>query len=42
VALDDCGELLGAAPTGREFVPAYLPYAIPAAMPEAEESSPAG
>lgn len=42
VALDDCGELLGAAPNGREFVPADLPYAIPSAMPEAEASTPAG
>jgi folate-binding protein YgfZ len=43
VSLGDCGELLGAAPDGREFVPADLPYAIPAAMPEAvEESSSAG
>ncbi|HEU0224347.1 MAG TPA: hypothetical protein VFR29_02840 [Steroidobacteraceae bacterium] len=42
VGLDDCGELLGAAPDGREFVPADLPYAIPAALPPAEVPSPAG
>jgi hypothetical protein len=30
VELADCGELLGARPGGAEFVPAGLPYAIPA------------
>ncbi len=42
VGLEDCGELLGAAPDGREFVPADLPYAIPAALPQAVETSPTG
>ena len=41
VALGDCGELLGAAPSGREFAPADLPYAIPAPAPE-EATLPAG
>lgn len=42
VGLEDCGELLGAAPDGREFVPADLPYAIPAAPAQEQEPSPAG
>ncbi|MGQ0383373.1 MAG: CAF17-like 4Fe-4S cluster assembly/insertion protein YgfZ [Gammaproteobacteria bacterium] len=41
VALDQCGELLGAAPGGSEFVPAELPYTIPAAAFESE-AMPAG
>ncbi|MBX3704057.1 MAG: folate-binding protein YgfZ [Steroidobacteraceae bacterium] len=40
VALEDCAELLGTAPGHREFVPADLPYAIPA-LAAAEESLPA-
>ncbi|MGQ0429605.1 MAG: CAF17-like 4Fe-4S cluster assembly/insertion protein YgfZ [Gammaproteobacteria bacterium] len=39
IALDQCGELLGAAPGGSEFVPADLPYTIPAAAFAAEETS---
>jgi len=42
VGLGDCAELLGAAPGGREFVPADLPYAIPAAPAEEAEAAPAG
>jgi folate-binding protein YgfZ len=41
VALDQCGELLGARPGGTELVPADLPYAIPAPAFEAE-AEPAG
>lgn len=41
VELADCGELLGARPGGAEFVPAGLPYAIPAA-PAGEAMLPAG
>ncbi len=36
IGLADCGELMGAAPGGSEFVPADLPYSIPAAAEEAE------
>jgi hypothetical protein len=33
VELRYCGDLLGSKPGGSEFVPASLPYAIPAASP---------
>jgi tRNA-modifying protein YgfZ len=37
VELNNCSDLLGAKPGGSEFVPADLPYAIPAAAPDPDE-----
>ncbi len=37
VELRNCSDLLGAKPGGREFVPADLPYSIPAAAPDSED-----
>jgi hypothetical protein len=37
VELRFCSDLLGAKPGGSEFVPADLPYAIPAPAPNDEE-----